>query len=199
MAKDPFSSEPDADALSMDNMSGRNKPSSRWLVGLGVVVLLTFVAGFYVPLSRANGKLIEQQQSLAQEYRVATQEYKGTATELEKTRRERDDLKDRFSSLEQNEEEKRKASSDLNAKLKQAFADEKGVSLSDPGERVLLTVDGQQLFSKASTSVDRGGKKLLCELAKQLQGVKVEPIEVTAHANAAKTRGVALIQPTFSE
>lgn len=161
----------------------------RWLVGICVIVGLTFVFGFYLPSRKANEVRAEQIQHLSQEYRAATQSYETMSRELDEARKERDSLSTKLSEIEQ-------ARSSANTALDEAYAsieaelrkriDSKQLSVEKGTTNVKIVLDGMYLIYPGKSVVHRPGAKMLCQVAKAIPKKVAHPTQIIARANGEK-------------
>lgn len=183
MVKDPFSSP-----------GGRKLTATRVAMGLFVIGSLTFLLGFYVPLSDAHSLL-------AKEHRALGESANGTKAQLEKTteqllaaKGERDELQTAMAKVEQ-ERASAKAAIDAftrNIETKLASSIKAKVVVLEPAtDKVTLLIDETRVFRSSEVQPHRPGQTLLCTVAKALKDVSAE-FFVGAHAASEKVTDATL-------
>jgi flagellar motor protein MotB len=166
MTKDPFSSS-----------VPRKFTAGRIALGLLVVGFLTFVFGFYLPLSDAHSLL-------AKEHRSLSEAANGTKTQLEKTTEqllaaqgERDELQTSIRKVEEERAATKATLETLTQTIENKLASSikaKVVVVEPAADRVTLLVDETRVFRPSEVQPHRPGQTLLCTVAKALKDVEAE-------------------------
>jgi hypothetical protein len=183
----------DFDTSALPGTSGGAKPQSlrlpRWLAGVCVILVLTFVSGFYWPLKNANDERVHQVKRLSHEYYLATQAYEGKTRELAELRGERDALKGELGNIETAETSAERELSALLESFESALRpriDRKQLSVEKGKTSIKVVLEGMYLMYPGKSVVHKHGAALLCEIAKAIPKSPAHPTQVIARANGTK-------------
>ncbi len=166
--------------------SGPRRRTPRWLKGIYVVLGLTFVLGFYVPLLSANQTLSKQFLSLSKEYAQATQAFEETSRELAKEATEKNEFKAELSDISQAASSESQAIDELYAELLRTLKlpiERKQFSVKKGKRSVSVVIDSLHLVYPHKTFVHAQGAELLCQMARSIPKHAAFPTQVVAHQN----------------
>jgi chemotaxis protein MotB len=145
---------------------------ARWgrvLVGLLVVAAATFVAGYYVPLYRAQQRLGEEYRALSQQSQALTQSASAAQAALKTTTLERDQLRDqqdqKATANEAAANQRERARAALASKLDKLIKKNSAVVLATDSA-VVVALDDAQLFLPQRLDLAPSAPALLCEIIK---------------------------------
>jgi len=177
MGKNPWEQD-DPDVQAFAGMRPQRRfPWKRVLLGAGVVALVTFVLGFYVPLIRAHEDLVRKFVNLGEKAHALGESAQKLDTELKRVTENRDELLTEKQTDEAEVKKQAVAADALKDKLSASMTNylkgDRGAVSTDGGEVLVAFADGT-MFVTGQATVSRLGRGALCELAKQAEGVTFE-------------------------
>ncbi|HVR19493.1 MAG TPA: hypothetical protein VMS65_07350 [Polyangiaceae bacterium] len=177
MARNPWADDPETKAMRPERGSA---PWAGLLVGVALVACGTFIFAYYVPLYRAHetltsshGRIMQQIKSLEDTLSQAQATLKSEIAKRETLEAER---RQRESAVKSSAGELEAVKAALGKKLEGPISKKQaGVALD--GDRLVVVVGSNALFSNGKVEVSGAGKSALCEIGK---AAGARPVRVEA-------------------
>ncbi len=187
MARDPFAE------MSLEGAPNKGLKSKlntgRVVTGLALIVLVTFVFAFYMPLSSAHSALANQHETLSKSNSGTNEQLEKTTQQLMETQKERDEAQAKLKKLDEEKAAAEKPIEDLRAAVDGKF--DKKVKVEEVASGVELVVDNLYLFRGHEASVHPPGRKLLCGIAQALKSVEAD-VDVRAYSDSGTVKNSIL-------
>ncbi len=178
MARDPFA-EFSPEGAPKKGLKAK-LDTGRVVTGLSLIVLVTFIFAFYLPLSGAHSALAEELETLSKSNSGTNTQLEKTTQQLMDTQKERDELKSKLDKVDAENAAADKKVDDLRAALEGKF--DKSVKVEEVQGGAELVIDNLKLFRGHEVTVHPPGRKLLCAVGKALKGIDSE-VEVRAYTS----------------
>lgn len=160
-----------------------------WLVGILILLALTFLGGFYLPLENANRELGAQVDNLSGQYRQAISGYEKVHGDLATVRKENAERGVALGEISRAESSAKDALAALHEQIKndlEPLTKTKLVSVDTDPDSVRITIDALYLVYPHKTFVHARGADMLCKVSKAIPKGTGRATEVVAHANGDK-------------
>lgn len=171
MGKNPWEdADPDIQALATSMRPRRSLPWGRVLGGLAVVLVGTFIFGYYLPLVRAHETLTKSFVALGQKAHALDDSVKNLSGEVERVTKARDELIAERENREHALKAKQDAARALESKVQGAlgrYVDKKLAAVATEGDEVVVALSSRLVFVTGQTKLSRQGRRVLCDIAKQ--------------------------------
>lgn len=180
---DPHAPEAPAPRVSVPS---RSVPP--WLKGILVVLGVTFLLGFYLPLLLSHQKLTDQFKALSGEYQNATQAFEQASTALRSTEAEKKTAKGQLKEISLAKTSAERDLNDLYEEVRELLAvplERKQFTLKRGPRSVIVVVDALHLIYPHKTFVHDPGAELLCNVARAIPKNAAFPTQIIAHQNGA--------------
>lgn len=173
MGKNPWEDlDPDMKALASPRGAIRWKPL---LTALGGVVLFTILLGYYVPLYRAHGALLEDHEKLESKVQALEQAAQARDRELAAMKARNAELADaqreHESKVQSAAQKLDKLKASVRSKLSKLKQSE--IALGATDRSVVVALSHKLVFSPRKLDVSRSGREALCGVAEAASGVSL--------------------------
>jgi chemotaxis protein MotB len=170
MANNPFADDPDMKAMRASMRPQRGSaPWAGLLVGVALVACGTFIFAYYVPLYRAHQTLASSHGRIMQQIKAledsATQAQASLKSEIAKRETLEAEKRQRESASKSSSGELESVRAALAQKLAGAIS-KKQAAVALDGDRLVVALGSNALFSAGKVEVSGSGKSLLCEVGK---------------------------------
>jgi chemotaxis protein MotB len=166
MARNPWADDPETKAMRPERGSA---PWAGLLVGVALVACGTFIFAYYVPLYRAHetlasshGRIMQQIKSLED---TLTQAQATLKSEIAKRETLEAEKRQRDSAVKSSAGELEPLKATLGQKLEGPIS-KKQAAVALDGDRLVVVVGSNALFSTGKVEVSGSGKNALCEIGK---------------------------------
>ena len=166
MARNPWADDPETKAMRSERGSA---PWAGLLVGVALVACGTFIFAYYVPLYRAHetlasshGRIMQQIKSLED---TLTQAQAALKSEIAKRETLEAEKRQRESAVKSSAGELEPLKATLGQKLEGPISKKQAVVALE-GDRLVVVVGSNALFSTGKVEVSGAGKNALCEIGK---------------------------------
>jgi len=166
MARNPWADDPETKAMRSERGSA---PWAGLLVGVALVACGTFIFAYYVPLYRAHetlssshGRIMQQIKSLED---TLTQAQATLKSEIAKRETLEAEKRQRESAVKSSAGELESVKATLGQKLEGPISKKQGGVALD-GDRLVVVLGSNALFSTGKVDVSGAGKNALCEIGK---------------------------------
>lgn len=192
MARDPFAEELAASGMTSATSSRSSKSSvaMRVVTAVSVLALIGLMVAYHLPLREAHDALTKKYQALSAEAGGTAEQLKKTTEQLLAAQSERDklvaDQKEREETSAAMAEKADGIAKGLEETLS-GFIKKKQLSVEKRGDAAYVTIDDDVLFGARDTTVSRGGKRVLCALAKAIEALPAKTtVLVEGHTTGSK-------------
>jgi flagellar motor protein MotB len=171
MGKNPWEdADPDIQALATSMRPRRSFPWGRVFGGLAVVVVGTFVFGYYLPLVRAHEALTKNFVALGEKAHALDDSMQNLGSDIERVTKARDELLAERDDREEAEKSEQKAARELQSKMEAAlggYVDKGLAAVATEGEEVIVALSNRLVFVTGQTKLSRQGQGALCDAVKK--------------------------------
>ena len=184
MGKNPWE-DPDHEVLALAATMQAKGPK-RWLrlgIGLLVIALLTFIAGYYIPLFRAHDALRAEFQQLSERRRLLDEKLKSTELTVKRLETEKSELQSKVDERQTTENARKQHLDQLSASVASMLSphERKGAAqASADSDRVRVALANHLVFSSNSLTIPGRGTSLLCDIGKRAGDGKLRVIATTS-------------------